>query len=486
MGDKQNPARTLTEKRWGSNFIESIPIGWRVVVKTVLRKTPGVRNGSDPDPIVAPVVTSEVVTNRINELEKNTTELDAEISDAVEHGQQRNRQFGIPIPFTRRLTADGVGIGDANKEIEPFNPSISQTEELDLSVLTTFLSTYALKYTGRVNVDLPDRLVSVAAVMESNSGDGASTENGTASLSGNGSISLSLRATAQASASILPKTFAKVQPFYGSNIVCTHAHVFLLAPVVPNDINTLLAVLVGKSSTVTVTIASPGVVTWTNHGLANGEPVMFRTTGALPTGLSVNTFYYIVNKATNTFQLSLTVGGSAINTSGSQSGVHTAYRGVSAWPKYNPVVEEIRIVGGRFSLQVSASSQGSASLGDTGSSSSAGGGTGYSEEKGLSVEMVRISPVIHPLISLSGTLSTTQAISASAASEASGVGPAESISRSGSIAASITPTTLAATTGSTDWPTAGIFLYRIDSEPFIENFVQFHCVVVDAADFPNN
>lgn len=85
----------------------------------------------------------------------------------------------------------------------------------------------------------------------------------------------------------------------------------------------LYAVLM-RSSTATVTIASPGVVSWTAHGLSNGDVVKFTTTGALPTGLSTSTTYYVVNKTTDTFQLSATEGGSAINTSGSQSGTHTA------------------------------------------------------------------------------------------------------------------------------------------------------------------
>lgn len=80
------------------------------------------------------------------------------------------------------------------------------------------------------------------------------------------------------------------------------------------------------SSTVTITIASPGVVTWTGHTLNNGDQIAFETTGALPTGLATATIYYVVNKAVNTFQLSLTAGGSAINTSGTQSGTHTAYK----------------------------------------------------------------------------------------------------------------------------------------------------------------
>jgi hypothetical protein len=44
-------------------------------------------------------------------------------------------------------------------------------------------------------------------------------------------------------------------------------------------------------ATTTVTIASPGVFTVNNHGLNVGDPVIFSTTGALPTGLSVNTIY---------------------------------------------------------------------------------------------------------------------------------------------------------------------------------------------------
>jgi hypothetical protein len=78
------------------------------------------------------------------------------------------------------------------------------------------------------------------------------------------------------------------------------------------------------TSTVTITIASPGVVSWTAHGFNNGNAISFSTTGALPTGLTAGTTYYIVSAATDTFQVSATPGGSAINTSGSQSGTHTA------------------------------------------------------------------------------------------------------------------------------------------------------------------
>jgi hypothetical protein len=87
-----------------------------------------------------------------------------------------------------------------------------------------------------------------------------------------------------------------------------------------------LEMLAWLNATVTVTIASPGVFTWNAHGMANGDPIVFTTTGALPTGLSANTQYWVVNEATNTFQVAATIGGAAINTSGSQSGVHTAWQ----------------------------------------------------------------------------------------------------------------------------------------------------------------
>ena len=77
------------------------------------------------------------------------------------------------------------------------------------------------------------------------------------------------------------------------------------------------------AGTCTISNASPAVVTKTAHGLENGMAVVFSTTGSLPTGLTAGTVYYVVNKATDTFQVSATSGGSAINTSSAGSGTHT-------------------------------------------------------------------------------------------------------------------------------------------------------------------
>lgn len=80
-----------------------------------------------------------------------------------------------------------------------------------------------------------------------------------------------------------------------------------------------------KSGTVTTSIASPCVVAWTAHGLTVGTPVVFSTTGALPTGITAGTTYYVISAGftADQFQISTSIGGSAVNTSGTQSGTHT-------------------------------------------------------------------------------------------------------------------------------------------------------------------
>jgi hypothetical protein len=83
------------------------------------------------------------------------------------------------------------------------------------------------------------------------------------------------------------------------------------------------ATAVRATATITMTIASPCVVSWTGHGCVNGDPVYFTTSGSLPTGLTASTVYYVKYVDANSFNLATTPGGSSINTSGSQSGTQT-------------------------------------------------------------------------------------------------------------------------------------------------------------------
>ncbi len=102
------------------------------------------------------------------------------------------------------------------------------------------------------------------------------------------------------------------------------------------------------SGTVTMTIASPAVVTQVAHGLKAGSPVSFSTTGALPTGVTANTTYYVIaaGLTADAFQFSATVGGTAINSSGGQSGVHTLTRRYTADAEFGFCVYDNDLYGG--------------------------------------------------------------------------------------------------------------------------------------------
>jgi hypothetical protein len=87
------------------------------------------------------------------------------------------------------------------------------------------------------------------------------------------------------------------------------------------------------SSPLTISIASPAVMTVLSSSLiTEGAPVMFETSGYVPTGLTTGTVYYArnYNELTGQANLSATPSGALINTSGTQLGTHyLSYRAVN-------------------------------------------------------------------------------------------------------------------------------------------------------------
>ncbi len=59
------------------------------------------------------------------------------------------------------------------------------------------------------------------------------------------------------------------------------------------------------------------------HGLAAGTRVRFTTADTLPGGLALNTTYYVVNPTLDTFQVSATPGGAAVNITNAGTGAHS-------------------------------------------------------------------------------------------------------------------------------------------------------------------
>lgn len=60
------------------------------------------------------------------------------------------------------------------------------------------------------------------------------------------------------------------------------------------------------------------------HGFSDGMLVVFSTSGALPAEIVAGEEYYVVNKTTNTFQVSQTLGGDVLAFTDDGSGTHTA------------------------------------------------------------------------------------------------------------------------------------------------------------------
>jgi hypothetical protein len=88
-----------------------------------------------------------------------------------------------------------------------------------------------------------------------------------------------------------------------------------------------------EQSDVSITIATPAVVTWNKpggHGFVAGSTFRFTQATTLPGNVSTNTEYYVIaaGLTSTTFQFALTEAGTAINTTGSAAGLY-----VKGWPR---------------------------------------------------------------------------------------------------------------------------------------------------------
>lgn len=78
----------------------------------------------------------------------------------------------------------------------------------------------------------------------------------------------------------------------------------------------ITASLTWTSASVSISVASPGKVTYTSHPFLANDPIIF-SAGTVPTGLTIGTVYFVRNPTANDFEVSATTGGASINTSGS-------------------------------------------------------------------------------------------------------------------------------------------------------------------------
>lgn len=89
---------------------------------------------------------------------------------------------------------------------------------------------------------------------------------------------------------------------------------------------------VSRVGAVTISAASPGVITLTAHGFSANDPVVFSNSGgALPVAITAGTVYYVKTVLdADTFTISATAGGTAINTASTGTGTHSVTSTYSA------------------------------------------------------------------------------------------------------------------------------------------------------------
>ena len=106
-----------------------------------------------------------------------------------------------------------------------------------------------------------------------------------------------------------------------------------------NDtVSRVMQLFLVRALTVTVTVATPAVLSIAasaGNNLTVGDRMIFTTSGAMPTGITAGgangwgaQIYYVISAGWTpgvSFEIAASAGGSTINTSGTQSGVHTAW-----------------------------------------------------------------------------------------------------------------------------------------------------------------
>ena len=120
---------------------------------------------------------------------------------------------------------------------------------------------------------------------------------------------------------------------------------------------------------ITISIAAPGLITLpTGFSFPDGTTIAFTSTGALPTGLTVGTVYFVVNSTGGTFNVATSINGTPITTTGGQSGTQRiSQRGIDladAGDADTPIFQNYLIVSdaSRFVLVFGTNDYGSTTL----------------------------------------------------------------------------------------------------------------------------
>lgn len=419
-------------------------------------------------------------------------------------------RFDLFVPFTQQEQTFARGgapaaIGNPLADIEPTDANAARVRiYATAEELYTLVIGESDSMADTIDLDLPNVLNSVTYGYNFSEGSGTSdaplAKQGTF-FAVAGTLQLYPQSSAQASASILPTATWDIKPYslWGRNVPCTRRTFFIIKG---NNTEAQIRARATRfevtGATVTMTQASPCVVTHTAHGYNNGQQVAFTTTGTLLSPLLVDKIYFVVNKATNTYQLSLTSGGSAIDSAGNQTGTITERAVLLQRPVFRPVPHQLTVLGQKVSIALSASTRITVSA-----NASNGAQSGdqieqnsSSQENGLESSVQEIPPTIHGMITPSGSAVMNKTATVTVTANTAGLvvildgvetdyppivhGP---ITLSSNVSASISPSTLSATTPTTAIPTTGKYLWDIKEVDTFYGLSFVSVAIVDLSHF---
>lgn len=423
-------------------------------------------------------------------------------------GQLINTSDLRVLPFTQEMvTLDKAAeyIGVQNAEIIPHDSKSCILRIYNVAALLVLVKDIYYSFPGKVDLVLPPVLKGIVAIFNKQNGEGSSdhpVSNQTTGFVGAGSIRLTPSSTAQANASITAAIAPDIPDIWSHDIPTQNFLIFLgQGNTTIDSIRAKVTQFAITARTVTISLATPGVFTLNSHGFTNGTAVTLATTGVLPTPLVEDFIYYVVGATTNTFEVSLTLGGSPINTAGPQSGTQSVRKAVLTYPVFKPVVHTIILTGQQLSLSQSADSTAEVNATDTTYGFNRMWGDANSVSNGVSTETQRLPAVLHAAITMTsttggtiiaGVMTDTATVTVDTVAntrEISGLSGGSPFDvpaitndpdpATGTVTSTVRPATLAATTPP-DIPRTGLYLYDTRIQ---DNYYGVSTVLVILIDF---
>lgn len=396
-------------------------------------------------------------------------------------GQLYDRELDMVVRFTETAMQEPAAnalqvAGAARTEISPMDGHASLVRVYELPGLTNVF----IEFPGVMNLVLPDVLTGISVTFNKSQGAGEDIHQiGDVVWEGpSGGMTLTPSSRAQASVAIIPDISPTVVQTWGQNIPTINLAFYMTG----NITDALILAQVRSGLTITITnVVSGTCFTGTNaHRLKVGQEFQFPTLITPGGTIAVNTTYFVRTVIDEfNFTYSHTLGGALA--AGDNAGGGTLAPNIKRLPVFKPQSHSFTLKGEQISLSQNADSlmQYSWSPDQVSYAITPVSGTrsdGFSNDRGVSIRTVTLSPTIHGGITLSSPTDTAvaQVVVRANVPPITGIGDAPSFAGvtneptalTATANASVTPTSFSPVSGLSAIPTVGLYLVDVNIRPY--------------------